>query len=384
MTQNISVVIIDSDTDSINNIVKYIKSIGSNIIVEGVATTFESGFELIHKKRPIIVIMEVGEDIDLTLGRITQILNRFPQVSIFATCADKSSDTILKVMRSGATEYLLRPVLETDLTFALQKLGRLWLTKPIQEAEAGHVLTVYSPKGGVGVTTIAINLATNIYEATKKPTILVDLDLNAGDVTTFLNIKPSYTISDIATNISRLDKSFLQGVITKHESGIFVLAEPQKVEEGLAISGTEVNKVLSILKTMFSFIIIDTEPISDRTTTAIKMSDIILLICNMSLTVIRNTKRHLKFIQKMDIETDKIKVIANRYMKKGEIRIEDTEKAISYPIFRTIPDDYNTSMACLNKGVPISVGAPKSQLNVSMKQLAEALINIKKSKGGAD
>ena len=280
-------------------------------------------------------------------------------------------------MRSGATEYLLRPVGETDLAFALQKLGQFFPTKPVSEVSVGNILTVFSPKGGVGVTTIAINLALDIYEYTKEPTVIVDLDLNAGDVTTFLNMKPHYTITDVTANINRLDKSFLQGVIAKHESGIFVLAEPQKVEEGVSISGAEINRVLSLLKTMFSYIIIDAETVSERTTTAIKMSDIVLLVFFMSLPAIKNIKRHLKYFEKIGLGKDRLKIVINRYIKKGGITVEDAGKAIRLSNLRTLPNDYTTAISCLNKGIPLSIGGPKSQLNISIKEMADALIKDK-------
>jgi pilus assembly protein CpaE len=373
MAQNISVVIIDSDIESINNIVKFIKNLGDGVIVEGTATNFESGFEIIHKKKPMVVIMEVGEDISLCIERLCHLLSRFPQLSIFATSTDKSSETILKVMRAGATEYLLKPVSETDLSFALQKLGRLWLVKTSPEEQVGRIITVFSPKGGVGVTTLSINLATSIYESTMKPTILMDLDLNAGDVTTFLNMKTSYTISDVTTNISRLDKSFLQGVIQKHASGISVLAEPKKVEEGISISGGEIKKVLSLLKTMYNYIIIDTETLLDRIMTAIEMSDMVLVVFVMSLPSITNIQRYLKFFDKRGLGRDKIKLIANRYLKKGDIKIEDAEKALNHPIHWNILNEYDIAMNCLNRGVPLSIGAPKSELNHNIKELAKSI-----------
>src|SRR4030043_1137781 len=180
MPQNISVVIIDSDAESLSNIVKYIKNLEDSVTVEGTATTFETGFELIHKKKPMVVIMAVGEDISLCIERISHILSRFPQISIFATCTDKSAETILKVMRAGATEYLLRPVSETDLTFALQKLGRLWLVKTSPGEQVGNVISVFSPKGGVGVTTLSINLATSLYEIQVKPKTFLFLAQNQG------------------------------------------------------------------------------------------------------------------------------------------------------------------------------------------------------------
>jgi pilus assembly protein CpaE len=374
MAQNITVVIIDSDIDSIKSLTNYIKKLDSKVFVEGTATTFERGYELIHKRRPMVVIIEVEKDVDPTIEKIIQILNRFPQTSIFATSEDKSSDTILKVMRAGATEYLLRPVAETDLAFALQKIGRLWLTREVPEDEAGRIFTIFSPKGGVGVTTVAINLATDILEVSKKPTILVDMDLNAGDVTTFLNMKPSYTISDVTTNISRLDRSFLQGVIAKHESGISVLAEPQQVEDAVSISGEDIKKVLSLLKSMFKYIVVDAESISTRTNIALEMSDQIFVIFYMSLPGIKNMQRHLSYLNKMGFGRDRVKLIANRVVKKSEIKKEDAEKVFGYPIFWAIPNDYETTMACMNKGVPINVGASKSQLNISLKDLAKAII----------
>src|SRR3990172_7959370 len=158
MAPAISIVIIDSDTDAVNGMVKYIKNLGDHATVEGVAATFESGYELIHQKRPMVVIMDICIDtLDNALERIRLVLSRYPQINIFAACSDKSSETILKVMRAGATEYLLKPVTEMDLASALQKLGRLWIVKPSSEGEVGRMYTIFSPKGGVGVTTIAIN-----------------------------------------------------------------------------------------------------------------------------------------------------------------------------------------------------------------------------------
>jgi pilus assembly protein CpaE len=378
MPSAISIVIIDSDTESANTIVRYIRNLGDHASVEGIASNFEQGFELIHKKRPMVVIMDVcTETLERSLEKLKLVLGRFPQINIFAVCNDKSSDTILKVMRAGATEYLLKPVAELDLASALQKLGRLWLVRPAPEAETGRVFTVFSPKGGVGVTTLSINIATHIHQTTRKPTIIVDLDLYAGDVTTFLNLKPSYTISDVTSNITRLDRNFLQGVITKHESGVHVLAEPQKVEEGASISGDDIRKVLSLLKTMFSYIIIDTESsFHSSTMTAMEMSDMILLVFVMSLPGIKDVQRYLSYLETIGIQ-DKIRLVVNRYLKKGDIKIEDAEKVLKRPIFWSIPNDYETGVNCLNKGQPVTLCNPKSQLNLAIKDLATKLARSK-------
>lgn len=376
----ISVVIIDSDPDSISRIQQFIKNMGNHATIEGVAQSFEKGYEIIHKKRPMVVIMEVlSEKLDESLERINLLLNRFPQISIFATSTDRSSDTILKVMRAGATEYLLKPVSDVDLVAALQKLGRLWVVKAPPEAQFGKIYTLFSPKGGVGNTTIAVNLAVNIFELTKEPTIIVDLDLNAGDVTTFLNIKPAYTISDVTTNIARLDKSFLKSVITMHESGVYILAEPQKVEEAISISGHDIKKVLDLLKTMFKYIIIDTEPsFSERVLTAIEMSDMLILTLVLSLPGIRNMQRYISYLDNIGYKKDKIMVLVNRYLKKGDIKIEDAEKVLGLPVKWHLPNEYVTAMAALNKGVPLRIHDPKSKLNLSIKEIAQEIVQVKK------
>jgi pilus assembly protein CpaE len=377
---DISIVVIDSDVDSLNGIVRSLKGIDGHANVVGTATVFENGFELIHKKRPNVVIMDVcREDLEPSLERMKTVLVRFPQTSIFAMCEDRSADTILQVMRAGATEYLLKPVADVDLTSALQKVGRLWTAKPAADSDNGRIFMVFGPKGGVGVTTIAVNLAVNIFDITGKPTVLVDLDLNAGDVTTFLNMNPHYTMHDVAENINRLDKNFLQNIITRHESGIYVLAEPHKVEEAFSISGDAVKKVLGILKSMFSYIVLDTEPaFNERTVAGIDMAESLVLAFAMSLPGIKNMQRCLDFLEQKGVSPEKMKLVVTRYLLKGDIKLENAEKILNHRIFLGIPNDYQTAMASLNKGVPLNSFDARSRLNLAMRELAHGITTRKR------
>ncbi len=209
----------------------------------------------------------------------------------------------------------------------------------------------------------------------------MDLDLNAGDASTFFNIKPTYTISDVTANMSRLDKSFLKGVITRHGSGVHILAEPQRVEEAASILGEDIRKVMGLLRTMFEYIIIDTEAAADgRTMSALEMSDYILLVFVMSLPGIKNMQRYLRYLEGKGFGRDKIKLVVNRYVKKGDIRLEDAEKALNHNVFWSVPNDFESAMACLNKGIPLNMCSPKSKVNTSIKELAETMIKFK-SKG---
>lgn len=378
MAQNLKIVIIDSDVDSVTRINNYIDELADHVVVEGVANTFEKGFELIHKVNPAVVIMEIGADLDKAIGEVSAILEHNPQTSLFMTSEDKSSDTILKFMRAGATEYILRPVSREDLESSLQKVGRLWIAKPAEGAEEGSIYTFFSPKGGIGVTTLAVNFAVMAHKLTKKPTLLVDLDLNAGDVTTFLDINCDYTIGDVTVNMNRLDESFLKGVIAKHDSGVYVLAEPRKVEDGVSISGDDLKKVLPLLKTMFSNIIIDTENIlDDRTLTAINMTDRLFLLIAMSITSIKHTHRHLEYFKQHGIDNDKIDIIANRFLDKGDITIKDAEEALNHHVSFEIPNDYDVANSALNKGVPIETYKHRSKLTSALDAFTKKVLDIK-------
>jgi pilus assembly protein CpaE len=154
-----------------------------------------------------------------------------------------------------------------------------------------------------------------------------------------------------------------------------VLAEPQRVEEAVSIPGNDITKLLGMLKTMFSHIIIDTESIIDeRTMAAIEMSDTIIMVFIMSLPGIKHLQRHLHYFEKVGIPRDKIKLVVNRYIKKGDIKIEDAAKVLNYPITWSIPNDYDSAMSSINKGIPLSIYKPRSYVTSSIEEMSKALL----------
>ncbi len=366
----ITAVIIDSSIDSIKGVERILEWHSKYVRVAGTAASFEKGYELIVEKRPALVIMEVDQD-NLTgsVGRIESILSRFPKTSIFATGGKGSSETILQLLRAGAMEYLVKPVTEADLASALQKLVRA--TTPIFPGKGeGTILSVFSPKGGTGVTTVAINLAVHTYEETGKPTIIVDLDHMAADVALCMGLKPNFTIGDPVYNAD-LDKDVLQRIITRHESGVYVLPQPLIVGEALPLSGKSIANLLDALKTMFGYIVLNTEPhVSEATLTAMQMSDLILMLFLMSLPSIKNTRKYLDYLNTKNIDDKKIFPVVNRYQRKGDITIEDAEKAIQKGIFASIPNDYAVAIESLNRGMPFNSFAPHCKLNLAIKDLA--------------
>jgi pilus assembly protein CpaE len=371
MGGKISLVIIDSSADSAAAIERILGAHDSGLHVVGTAASFEKGYELIFAKRPAVVIMEAGdEDISDSLGRVKTILSRSPRTFIFVTGGHKTSEAILALLRAGATEYLPKPVTEADLMSAVRKLLRSGAAAVTAERK-GEVYTVFSPKGGTGVTTVAINLAVNIFEKTGRSTLLVDLDHTAADMAPFLDLKPTYTVRDAMADLNELDKMSLQNIITRHKCGVHVLAQPVQVGEEVSRTGGNIKRLLDILSATFRYVVVDTEPhVSEATLSAMQMSDAVLMLFVTSLPSIKNTRKYLDYLYKKDIRGEKVIAVVNRFHKKGNITIAEAESVLQQHVFGCIPNDYVTAIDSLNRGVPVSSFAPQSELNAAIRDLA--------------
>jgi pilus assembly protein CpaE len=159
---------------------------------------------------------------------------------------------------------------------------------------------------------------------------------------------------------------------------VHILAEPQRVEDATSIMGEDIRKVLGILRTMFDYIVVDTEnALDDRTMTSLEQGDYVILVFVMSLPGIKNMQRYLRYFEGKGFGKDKIRLVVNRYLKKGDIRIEDAEKALNHEVSWAVPNDYDSTMGCLNKGLPLNMCSPRSKVNSSIRDLAEAMIKLK-------
>jgi len=372
MPPYLSIAIINSNDASRKALEAILKQFGESVKVVGSVADFVEGIRLIQTANPMVVILGVYNAATCT-EEIKHILSKFPQTSVFVTSADKSSDLILSTMRAGAVEYLLEPVEATDLAEGLQKVGRLWLTKPAESSQSGRIISVYNPIGGMGTTTVAVNLAATIA-ANGGKVALVDLNLYSGDVSSFLDVNPAYTLSSVTSNVARLDASFLMSVMTKHASGVYVLTEPLEVDEALDITPEQIVRVLALLKGVFSHIVIDTGgSIAGCNQTIFESSDYILFNTVLSLPSLKNAKRYLTALEKKGLRKDKVKLVVNRYLSRADIQIADAEKVLDHKVFITIPNEYNDVIASINKGTPIVGMVPRSPVSKAIVRLYEQL-----------
>jgi pilus assembly protein CpaE len=288
-------------------------------------------------------------------------------------------DILIRALKVGAREFFPLPLNLEDVREALTRFqsspSRTQFHESLTPPAKGSIIHVVGSKGGVGTTTIAVNLARNLIEAERGKTVaLVDMNLLFGDIPIFLNMEsPLFDWAEIARNISRLDSNFLMGTLYKHSSGLHVLPSPTGILESLD-SGTEITaKLLSVMKTMFDYIVIDGgQNIGEMSKAIMKIADNVVIVTLLNLPCLVNIKR-LKdaFLRLGYPADDKLSIVANRVNKKsGNISIEDAERTTRKKINWTIPNDFINTMNAINVGQTLTDLVPGSEINKSMAHMA--------------
>lgn len=376
MSEKLTAVVIDNEPETLEEIRAELEELD---FVEILAETdnISVGFDVVIRNKPTIIIIDISENVEWSLGLIERISSHLKESMIIVSSEETNLEVALKAMRAGAREFLSRPLNMPELVAALEK-SRDYLLSQSTDFSQGNILTVFSNKGGIGKTTITTNLAIAMAEVTQKRVALVDLNLQLGDVTTFLDIQPTYDISYIVKNISRVDEQFLLGTMEKFEDyELYILADPPYAEQAEDISSEQINTILTVLKSIFDYVIIDTTSSFDsKTLSALDLADRILLVSMVNLPCIRNTQRCLDLFGRLNYPKEKINLIVNRYLPTDEISIDDVEDTLEHPVYWKIPNNYFAVMAAINRGVPIIHIEEDSNIALNFNQFARQLSGV--------
>ena len=218
-------------------------------------------------------------------------------------------------------------------------------------------------------------MALELANLTKEKVALIDLNLQLGDVTTFLDLNPNFDISYVANNLNRVDEAFLLTTLEQYkDTSLYVLADPPYLEQAEDISSEQITRLFDVLKQTFSYIVVDTgSNFDNKTITVLDNSDLILLVTIVNLPAIRNCQRCLDLFERLGYEKEKTKIILNRYMENEEIKTEDVEDVLDRKVYWKIPNNYFTIMSAINKGIPVGVVNPDSNIAKNYKDLAAML-----------
>ena len=281
----------------------------------------------------------------------------------------KDPELILRSMRAGAREFVLESDHE-ELRLAVRTHAKV----TFGTGELGQVITVFGAKGGVGATAIATNLAGAMQRRSLR-VCLVDLDLYLGDVLAFLDIPGSYSITDVLANMSRLDRELLATSVTKHRSGVSVLAQSSKVEEAEQIKGPDVTALLEFLRRNYDFVIVDgVRGFDELSLAALDGSQHVFMTLTQDVPAVRNGQRCLELFGRLQYDQNRIKLLLNRYTKASKITIEVVGETLGQSLTHTISNDFLLLIDAINRGVLLTEVAPRARITQDIEGLIPHLL----------
>lgn len=335
-----------------------------------------------------VLILEIGEDPQKEFSLIHNIQDSGVIREIFLTSLRLDPPLLLQALRAGAKEFFSQPIKKDEVKAALLKFKeRKEKTKfDGEKKKTGKIIDVVGSKGGVGNTTIAVNLATSLAESGKSPLVaLIDMNLLFGEIPIFLNIESSFNWGEVARNISRLDSTYLMSILYKHSSGVYVLPSPTGLD-GVNVATPEIiEALLGVMRNVFDYIVIDGgQAIDDISLKILEMSETVFLVAILSLPCLTNVKRLLWIFQKLGYpQKDIIKIIINRHQdKKSVISLKEAEEGVNQKIYWFVPNDYPTTMSAINQGKTLSAVAPGADVSKNLRTLASQLMEKSQKEKG--
>lgn len=373
----IRVLIVDDIPETRENLRKLL-FFESDIEVVGAANSGEEGITMSGELKPDIVLMDInmpGVDGITASEAITQ---QVPFTQIIMMSVQGEADYLRRSMLAGAREFLIKPFSSDELISSIRRVYELGASRRVAmpatappsstleerpPEELGKVIAVFSPKGGVGCSTLAINLAIALHRAEGKPVALVDGSLQFGDVAVLLNLQANRSLADLAPHIDELDQDLLNHVLLEHESGIRAVLAPPRPEMADLIAPGVLNTILDELRNLYAYIVVDTpNTLADATLTVLDTADRVVLITTPDIPSIKNAKLFFEVTEALEYPLDKTILILNKADRNANIRAEDIQTSIKHPVAAQVPLDERTATTAANQGVPFMISAHSTPL----------------------
>lgn len=385
MSNVLRLAIVDPN-DSTRNALKTMLLGMDTVWLEAECSRYEFFADVISQTHPDIGVVALDSNTAKGLELVERLGQASPDCAIIVIASTTDGQVILQAMRAGAKEFLSLPLKLQDVLDALGRISERKFGKGESKARGSTVIAVAGATGGVGTTSLSVNLGCALAKDPKKSVALIDLDLCLGDADVFLDSIPDYTLVDVSQNVSRLDFSLLKRSLTKHSSGLYLLPRPVQMEDMSLITPDDLQRVIGLMKATFSHLVIDlSKGYTANDMVALQMANHILLVTQLDLPCLRNVVRLLTSFKENKELSEKIKIVINRAgLDTGAITLKKAQETIGREIFWQIPNDYRTMVEVRNNGVPLVEQAPKAAVTQSVLGLAEALTGTKKDASESD
>jgi pilus assembly protein CpaE len=337
------------------------------------AATLAACLSALESNPACILLVDAANDAASALLLVQEVFDRKPTPRIFVAGPPADSDLILRSQRAGASEFLPLPLEHRQVIESLHRLWRrLTPEAPAQRAKRGRILAFHSSKGGCGATTLATNLAVTLV-GEGQSTLLLDLDLAAGDAALLLNLSPTFSVADAVQNTHRMDRELLNGMVLKHVSGLEVLAASENPEKGAGADPARVAQLLKFVREQYDCVVINTGDLSDPATqAALTQSDLIHVVTTLDLLALRRAQWCMRRLEQAGMSRELIRLVVNRYDKNPYISLDEAEKVLELKVAWKVPLDNRSIPEALNDGIPF-VSRSRNGLSTCFEEYAHSL-----------
>ncbi|MDQ3817037.1 MAG: AAA family ATPase [Acidobacteriota bacterium] len=366
MTQPLSFVILSTGLDNFKEIRGALGTDSRARLLAG-GDDVEQVYPEIINLRPSAVIITIADSNSEQAVRVIEKLSaESPQTAIISAARNASPDLILRSMRSGAREFLRLPVIAEEFKTVLDRTAEFCAGQKAAPKKKGRMIAVFSSKGGCGTSFIATNIAASL----NQPTVLVDLNLQAGDLPLFLGVEPKYSIADMVENRARMDDSLLASYITPHSSKVALLAAPREADSADEIEPEHVFEALERLRESYDYVVLDPQHTFDAITlAALDQADDIVLVLTLDIPAIRSAQRALEIFDRLGYPRKKVRIVVNRWSKQIDLDLQQVERYLKEKVTGFVSSDYQMAVTSINLGQPLVQSEPSSKIATEINRI---------------
>jgi pilus assembly protein CpaE len=369
MYVQLNAAIVDADATNRQELAQFLGGFGVNVIAQ-YAQADQVAASLGRTDSPQLVIVNLDPGPAEALRKIAHLPRQHPATAFFVMSQTLDANLLMEAMHLGVRDFIPVPIQEQKFAAAVERVAsHLGMGK---KARIVHVIPTI---GGCGSTTIACNVAASLAVAGAKAA-LADLDLIRGGVASYFDVRPRYTIADVMASAERVDKQLLDNALAIHRnSNLAILARPELPEDTQRVDAQGVQRLLNILGRMYDHVVLDSVmSIDPLYAAALQAADVNVIVMQLNVPSCRNAERFVGAMRRMGIESSKIRVVMNRYVRKGcDIEPEEVERALGLKISWLVPNDFKNAIAAINFGEPVVLRAPRSEIAVSLTGLADSM-----------
>lgn len=369
MYVQLNAAIIDADATNRQEMANFLSGFGVNVVAQ-LGGADQLSTLLSRTDSPQLVIINLDPGPADALKRVGHLPRQHPTISFFVMSQTLDPNLLMEAMHLGVREFIPVPVQEQKFAAAIERVA-----SQHGMGKKARVVHVIPTIGGCGSTTVACNVAASLAQGGSKA-VLADLDLTRGGAASYFDVRPRYTIADVMASAEKVDKQLLDNALAIHRtSNLAILARPELPEDTQRVNPAGVQRLLNVVGRMYDYVVLDSVMSIDPIyAAALQAADVNVIVMQLNVPSCRNAERFIGAMRRSGIEASKIRVVVNRYVKKGwDIDPEEAERALGLKISWLVPNDFKNAIAAINFGEPVVLRAPRSEMAVSLAGLAQSL-----------